>query len=284
MNGDLVAQESVPILADDTLVALAEQAEKRVEALNKIKRAALRSTNPHDWTDQGGKPYLEASGCQKVGRVFGVSWRVGETKMENEEGGHFRYEYTGEFSLAGATITAIGTRSSKDGFFKKYDGKGESRTELPPSEIDKGDVQKSAYTNLLQNGIKSLLGLKNLSWDDLNECAGITKDLVAGVKYKKDGKTQEEIKSEGALSVTFIPSEVFVTNGKNQKTGKAYTKYTVKGPDGEYNTFSETFAKKAQEAKSCNELITVTYKVSKFGNDIENVTDAIYEKEEPKEE
>ena len=275
----------VPALADDTLLQVAERAEKRIDAVNKIKMLALRVTNQHDWVDQGGKPYLQASGGEKVARLFGISWTIGEPIFETDEGGHFSYTYKGTFTLSGASIEAVGTRSSKDPFFKKYsyekkDEAGKSiKEELPPSEIDKGDLKKAAFTNLIGNGITRLLGIRNLTWDDL-QAANITKDGVNKVDYKKAGKQQEEIKSEGALSVNFIPSEVFVTNGKNQKTGKAYTKYTVKGPDGEYNTFSETFAKKAQEAKSCNELITVTYKVSKFGNDIENVTDTVYPTEE----
>lgn len=284
MAEQVVAQSfDVPALADDTLLQVAERAEKRIEAVNKIKMLALRVTNQHDWVDQGGKPYLQASGGEKVARLFGISWTISEPIFETDEGGHFSYTYKGTFTLSGASIEAVGTRSSKDPFFKKYsypkDENGNGvKTELPPSEIDKGDLKKAAFTNLIGNGITRLLGIRNLTWDDL-QAANITKEGVNKVDYKKAGKQQEEIKSEGALSVNFIPSEVFVTNGKG-KNGKAFTKYTVKGPDGEYNTFSETFAKKANEAKSCNELITVTYKVSKFGNDIENLTDAVYTKEE----
>ena len=284
MAEQVVAQSfDVPALADDTLLQVAERAEKRIDAVNKIKMLALRVTNQHDWVDQGGKPYLQASGGEKVARLFGISWTISEPIFETDEGGHFSYTYKGTFTLSGASIEAVGTRSSKDPFFKKYsypkDENGNGvKTELPPSEIDKGDLKKAAFTNLIGNGITRLLGIRNLTWDDL-QAANITKEGVNKVDYKKAGKQQEEIKSEGALSVNFIPSEVFVTNGKG-KNGKAFTKYTVKGPDGEYNTFSETFAKKANEAKSCNELITVTYKVSKFGNDIENLTDAVYTKEE----
>lgn len=181
-------EETLPAIADDTLLAVAAQAEKRVEAMAKIKRMALRLTNPHDWVDQNGRPYLQASGAEKVGRLFGISWRISEPIMENLDGGHFSYTYTGEFSLGGATIEAVGTRSSKDGFFKKYQWDDGKRTELPSSEIDRGDVKKSAYTNLLGNGITRLLGIRNLTYDDLREFAGISRDQVTSVEYKKGGK------------------------------------------------------------------------------------------------
>ncbi len=180
--------ETLTVIADDRLVALADQAEKRIEAMGKIKRMALKLTNSHDWVDQNGRPYLQASGAEKVARLFGISWRISEPILENLEGGHFSYTYTGEFSLGGASITAVGTRSSKDGFFKKYSYEGDKRTELPTSEIDRGDVKKAAYTNLLGNGITRLLGIRNLTYGDLQEFAGISKDQVGSVEYKKGGK------------------------------------------------------------------------------------------------
>ena len=176
----------LPAISDNTLVALAEQAEKRVEAMTKIKRMALRLTNPHDWVDEQGRPYLQASGAEKVARLFGISWRISEPVKEIFEGGHYSFTYHGEFSLAGATIEAIGTRSSKDGFFKKYEYKdGKQVGEMPASEIDSGDVKKSAYTNLLGNGITRLLGIRNLTYEDLAEFAQIKKEAVTRVEYKK---------------------------------------------------------------------------------------------------
>lgn len=193
---DLTVQDQgLPPISDETLISLAEQAEKRVAALSKIKKAALSITNPRDWADQQGNPYLQVSGSEKVARIFGISWRIGEPVYEVEEGGHFTFTYKGQFSLAGATIEAIGTRSSKDGFFKKYtyEGQGENKKkiELPPSEIDKGDVKKAAFTNLLGNGITRILGLRNLTWSDLEEFAKIKKDQVSRVDYKKKGEKEE---------------------------------------------------------------------------------------------
>jgi len=186
----------LPAISDDTLVIVAEQAEKRVEAMAKIKRMALKLTNPHDWVDEQGRPYLQASGAEKVARLFGISWRISEPVREALDGGHYGFTYKGEFSLGGATIEAIGTRSSKDGFFKKYkyvgDGDHKERIELPVSEIDPGDVKKSAYTNLLGNGITRLLGIRNLTYEDLHEFAGISKDQVTTVEYRKGGKSQPQ--------------------------------------------------------------------------------------------
>ena len=197
---------ALPAIADTNLIAIAEESEKRLEALSKIKRVALKLTNPHDWVDESGRPYLQASGGEKVARLFGISWRISEPILESLEGGHFSVTYTGIFVLGGASIQAIGTRSSKDGFFKKYeyDDAGKRIGELPSSEIDRGDVKKSAYTNLLGNGITRLLGIRNLTYDDLKEFAGITKEQITTVDYKKGGKASS---SQGKSPATSSPDD-----------------------------------------------------------------------------
>lgn len=175
-NGRVVALAPVG-LADDQLIAVAEAAERRIEAVNKIKRLALRVTNERDWRDQGGNPYCQVSGNEKVARLFGVSWRLDEPIRENHEDGHFSYSFKGYFSMGTAEIEVIGTRSSKDPFFS-----GSKDRPIPPSEIDSNDVKKGAMTNCLGNGISRLLGIRNLTWDDLKE-AGIDREKIGKVKY-----------------------------------------------------------------------------------------------------
>jgi len=193
----LIQQEAtVPMLSSDLLVTIAEQAEKRIEAIKKIKTVALKVTNANDWVDQNGRPYLQASGAEKVARVFGISWRIQEPEYQEFEDGHFQYTYKGEFSLGDITIEAIGSRSSRDGFFSvryKKDENGNSvKIEIPPSEIDKGDVKKAAYTNLLGNGICRLLGIRNLTYEDLKE-VGITKEMITRFEYKTNEKSSTPI-------------------------------------------------------------------------------------------
>jgi hypothetical protein len=171
---------------------IAEAAEKRIAAVNKIKRLALRVTNSNDWIDQNGRPYLQVSGAEKVARLFGISWQIDEPQFNLEGDGHFDYTYKGSFSLgeSGVKIEAIGSRSSKEGFFCYRYRNGE-RISLPPSEIDKGDLKKAAYTNCIGNGITRLLGLRNLTWEDVKG-GGIIEEEVTKVEYKKEGGKKEE--------------------------------------------------------------------------------------------
>lgn len=165
-------------LVDDQLLAVANAAERRIEAVNKIKSLSLRVTNHRDWTDQGGNPYLQVSGAEKVARLFGISWRLDEPTREDHDDGHFSYTFKGYFSMGTAEIEVVGTRSSKDPFFG-----GSKDRQIPPSEIDRNDVKKGAMTNCIGNGVTRLLGIRNLTWADL-ESAGIHQGQVGKVRYK----------------------------------------------------------------------------------------------------
>ena len=149
----IAIHDDVPPLADDHLVALAEAAERRVEAINRIKQAALKATNAHDWVDQQGRPYLQVSGAEKIARLFGISWRIDEPILEREEDGHFAFTYKGYFRMGVVEIEVIGSRSSRDPFFSKARGE-----DIPPSAIDRQNVKKAALTNCIGNGITRLLG------------------------------------------------------------------------------------------------------------------------------
>jgi len=191
MSEDVVVyDDNVPAIADDSLLRVAQQAEQRIDAVIKIKKMALKVTNPRDWTDQGGNPYLQVSGAEKIANLFNISWRIDEPICETEDDGHFTFTYVGTFTIPGRSIQVTGSRSSKDPFFKKYEWKDNVKTEKPISAIDRRDVKMAAMTNLLGNGITRLLGIRNLTYPDLEAFAGIKKDQVGKVDYKKNGEKE----------------------------------------------------------------------------------------------
>ena len=274
MDAEVVDSSIVPV-ASEALVELAAQAERRVEAINKIKHYSLRLTQPGDWVDQNGRPYLQVSGAEKIARLFGISWRIDEPIREELEGGHYIYTYKGYFSLAGAEIEAIGSRSSKDPFFKRYIYVNGERKELPPSEIDPGDVKKAAYTNCIGNGITRLLGLRNISYEDLEKVAGIKREQITQIEYRSK-KNQDNAPSTETQEVTGEVSDVRMKKGKT-KTGKDYTLYTVIIDNEQYKTFSESFAKLAKEAKETGTPVTVKFTSDSFGNNVESIELAVRE-------
>jgi hypothetical protein len=194
----MVYDDNVPAIADDSLLRVAEMAERRIDAVIKIKQMALKVTNASDWTDQGGKPYLQVSGSEKVANLFNISWRLDEPVVETEADGHFTFTMRGIFSIPGRSISAEGSRSSKDPFFKKCEWINGEKKEKPISAIDRRDVRMAALTNLLGNGISRLLGIRNLTYADLEAYAGIKKEQIGVVDYSGKNKDKPPIQEPQA--------------------------------------------------------------------------------------
>lgn len=269
VEAEVVDSSIVPV-ASEALVELAAQAERRVEAINKIKQYSLRLTQPGDWIDQNGRPYLQVSGAEKIARLFGISWRIDEPIREELEGGHFIYTYKGYFSLAGAEIEAIGSRSSKDPFFKRYIYANGQRKELPPTEIDPGDVKKAAYTNCIGNGITRLLGLRNISYDDLEKVAGIKREQITHIRYGDKTKQDDSTTPAEPQEIVGEVVDVRMKKGKT-KAGKDYTLYTIIVGNDQYKTFSETQAKIAKEAKETGTPVAIRFTSDSYGHNIESI-------------
>ncbi|MFA6290152.1 MAG: hypothetical protein WC637_00145 [Victivallales bacterium] len=288
-NEVMVYDDNVPAIADDSLLRIAEMAERRIDAVVKIKQMALKVTNANDWNDQGGKPYLQVSGSEKVANLFNISWRIDEPVVDTEDDGHFTFTFRGIFSIPGRSISAEGSRSSKDPFFKKYDwikeqGKADKKVEKPISAIDRRDVRMAALTNLLGNGITRLLGIRNLSYADLDLYAGIKKEMIGVVDYKGKGKDREPLKEpqkkaengkteSAALTVDITITEITHKDGETK--GKPWRAYYVQGDNGEkYGTFSETDADIATGIMSKGVKARITYTVGKYGNNLTGIEEA----------
>lgn len=273
-----VYDENVPAIADDSLLMVAQQAERRIDAVIKIKQMALKVTNAGDWTDQGGKPYLLVSGSEKIANLFNVSWRLDEPIIETEPDGHFTYTMRGIFSIPGRSISAEGSRSSKDPFFKKYEWVNGQKTEKPITAIDKRDVRMAALTNLLGNGITRLLGIRNLSYADLKAFAGIEQSQLGKVEYKKKGEDKPPIQPPQKKADASKPPEhaetvtvdiAAVTQKSGEKNGKPYTVFTIfDRADVKYGTFDTKLAEIAKEARDNAKQVNITYTVGQYGNNI----------------
>lgn len=188
---NIIAVENNEIVDLTNIDKACEKAEKQLAVLEKFIDIAIRRTGPDDWVDQGGKPYLQATGCEKIAPVFGIKLLKAEYKKEDYEddkGKYYIYVYTGCFSWAYQnSFVAVGSRSSRDKFFgKQKDG---SLKEL--SGLKEPDIMASAYSNMFANGIKRMLGIRNITWERL-KAARIETDKVAKIDYKPNVSAQDK--------------------------------------------------------------------------------------------
>lgn len=189
---------SIPMEEDlSRLLRLADTAEERAESLKKIKLASLKVTSNSDWVDQEGTPYLQCSGAEKVARLWGINWKILGTQKILRDDFYIMIMTLRVWSPILGDIEVVGTRTSRDPFFGKRHGQL-----VPMTQVDEAAVLKAAYTNALVNGITRLVGVRGLTWEELNPY-GASQDKAQRIeRYQKteqagDDKTKaDEIRTK----------------------------------------------------------------------------------------
>jgi len=209
MDKELVIPETVTMDALDII-------EKRDILFKRIMDVAIKSTSSSDWVDQAGKPYLQASGAEKVARRFAIKISdvvVDREDLDDENGRYYVYTTIGKASFAHnpeESIEAVGTCSSRDKFFGRAHGQNKA-----VQDVDITNIRKKSYTNFMGNAITRLLGIRNLTWEDLQRY-GVTKNGKASVSYDKGAsKAQASKQVELAETNSKLP---YWTNDFNGKT------------------------------------------------------------------
>lgn len=187
----LIGPSSEEIITIEDAEDLISIAQRRVATVQKLINIALKITTHRDWVNQDGQPYLVHSGAEKVARLFGITLSDIKTEKiiaEDSRGKYYIYKTTGRAILPGKfdSIEGLGTCSQRDRFFAKAKGEW-----LDTLEIDETNIMKSSFSNFVVNGITHLLGLRNLTWEQLKE-AGIDKSQIQTIEYKSGAeKTQK---------------------------------------------------------------------------------------------
>jgi len=163
---------------------------RMAELQRRIVETAVRITNHQDWTNLGGKPYLCEAGAMKAASVLPVEIycieKPTKTWADDETGRYYIYacEYGAKWKGGLGAVTATGTASSRDKFFSMKNGE-----RLPLSEIDETNLIKKCATNGRHNAIVRLLGLQNLTMDEVKDF-GIDVGQLKGTAY--DGKKEQK--------------------------------------------------------------------------------------------
>ncbi len=178
----IIEQKATPTALEVELDS--QKAIARISAISNVlggcTKVSIQRTNPKDWVMMGESFYLQATGAQKIRPIWGIYYRNRLVTKEAYPDGSYSYIVTGEVGskvldqLYGeVTIEIDGGRSSTDKFFHKHD-----------REPDPMDIRKAALANWEARAVTALLGLKNMSQEDLQK-NGINIGGVAKVDYQK---------------------------------------------------------------------------------------------------
>ena len=206
---------------------IAERAQKYAKIEKKLRQIAISVTNKNDWVDEGGKPYLMWSGAARVARILGVSYydlQESEEKHTDENGEYIISKIKGKVKWKGDIIEELGTSHSRKPLIAVRKDKNGNRFMLPLSEIDRTNVTKMAYTNFLNRGLKSIVGL-NFTWEEVQEYTGATPgDSGGNVDFKKSKNLDDPRRKEiadmlkelhgSSAIITLQALTTFEVNGK----------------------------------------------------------------------
>jgi DNA polymerase III delta prime subunit len=116
----------------------------------------------------------------------------------------------------------IGTCSSRDKFFSESKG-----VLKPDSDIDETNIKKAAYTNMTTNAVSRLLGLRNLTWEQL-KAGNINKEKLQAVDYNS---SRPRVEADKLKTLRAIMLEI--VDGDSAKASELLYEFTTfQGKDG----------------------------------------------------
>lgn len=224
-------QHELTVRPDAELMTVPFDADRAVEAATQIITARRRILSlalkellkPQDIVDFGGKPYIQSTGCERFIMAFGLSVTDIEGPVKHEEqdssGKYYIITYTATFTMrqTGASIRVAGNRSSRDKFFAQvsipwaqYANKSDDYTLVKQDgekaivlkqeiQVPESHIRTAAYSNMMENGVTRLLGLRGLTWAEF-EALGFNRSQAGGkveFKGKSGGSQQPQTQSQG---------------------------------------------------------------------------------------
>jgi hypothetical protein len=165
-------------------------AQKRVKWMDELVSMSLARLRPGDIVSLEGRPYIVADGCYKIARLFGLKIKYAgipqKVEAQDKKGAYFYFIHAATVSLPNAmdSVDVIGNCSSRDPFFGKADG-----VWRPLEDVDVLDIMQKAQTNTDRKGIAKLLGLNNITWDDVAKYSKISQSDCASFSFRKPAKS-----------------------------------------------------------------------------------------------
>lgn len=189
-------QDVVPYNEDNLkhLEVVAGGIERFVEAQQKIQKVILRLAKPGDWVIFGETACLSGPGTERIAAALGISF--GDFKSDKKEGQdkngkYYTWETTCKAKFGGREIEAVGQCGTRNKFFGRVKG---SWRQI--DDIDEPNIKMASRRNAMKEGVRLLLGLRNIPIPEL-QSAGVKFAYGTGdAKRVEFNKPAQEAKPE----------------------------------------------------------------------------------------
>lgn len=155
-----------------------------LKLVDQLRGFCLQRSKPNDWLDTGGNPYFTDAGCNRFRAPFGMyeqgvkMWTIDSNGIRKEINERTVFEGEIDFIFFEGIIGSklLGVEASFQG------GSRPSKEDAFRSKEDILFYIQKGKANWNGRGFRKLLGLENLTWDDLSN-AGINREKVRRVEY-----------------------------------------------------------------------------------------------------
>jgi hypothetical protein len=223
--------------ADVDYELLLRKFEQRAKFVEGVRKAAVGQTRPHHWIGRGSQKQetlynLQGPGAEQIRTLCGIGFegvRQWEDKWTKEAGPGYTIWFEARAYLAdkrSGLLPVMGSCSSDDDFFSTEhaylpyneanpeqqalleSGEGKLSQDkktlyvtrrIPASEVTRESIVKSALTNLIVNGVTRVLGIRQLTAEQLKAYGvDVEKAPVAnyGSTRKESGKLAPELEQK----------------------------------------------------------------------------------------
>ncbi len=218
---EIKAIETFPMEDIDKKLA---NVDKVFELLGKLRKFALKHLSPKSVTNEGGNPYITESGVNVFDSPFGIYEKDVSGIVVKDNGTQIPIEDQNAFTGTIECIIYKGTVGSKTlGIEASFEGGtyfGETEAGAKDRKFhDKEDYlwfSKKAKANWRGRARRKLLGLDNITWDELKDY-GITTENCTTVSRKstQNAQTPEQTDKENKLRSELVAMlKEFITDTK----------------------------------------------------------------------
>jgi hypothetical protein len=251
-SGNQLAQSEAPPVA---ALAMLENAlaitERMAQVVSGLRVAAIKMTDPVDWVlskDKQGNELsmLTASGAQKVASLYGILLEPldGETTLEPSRGQlngklAFTLKCRAQSRLLGRWIEVEATRREDEEFTgRETDEKGDLK--FRGGHTFEPDLKKSVRTLAITTAVRELVGLKNVSKQELDSSwLGTTKTTERcrfghGYGTSQDRSASGVAEGDVKVKAKELGDEILRRAGGDTDLAKSILKDITINKDGKY--------------------------------------------------
>lgn len=225
----------------DNVIAIAAKIDAYGKAVDTIQNAIIKRSFERDWVthDREGsnesdrKANIGSAAAERIARFLGIqekNWTSGE-KQWSDDHKHYTWVYEAEFGFQGRWVKAVGRASTRDKFFGYAKGEWKSL-----DQIKEDDIKQAAFRACRKEGVRTLLGLRNIPVTKLKEL-GYDTSKIANAGFAS--KVSESEKATAAAA-GFVDKEVTIKTAvceKRSKDGKDFFVWKIEDGNGVQYSF-----------------------------------------------